>query len=362
MQELFSKLKVVDLSTVLAGPSVATFFAELGAHVTKIENPSTGGDVTRSWKLPQENDSPISAYYVSANFNKHCLWLDLLDSVDKGILMDLLANTDVLVTNFKPGDNEKFGLTEENLFRINPRIILARLTGFETDTHRIAYDVVLQAETGFMDMNGTTTSGPVKMPVALIDVLAAHQLKEAILCALLKRHETGVGSVVDCSLEKAALASLYNQATNYLMSGVVAKRSGSLHPNIAPYGEIFYCLDERPIVLAIGSEKQFSTLCEIVGTPLLSRDVRFSTNTSRVRHREILAEYLGSIFISKTRTEWMELFNASSIPAGAIKSIDEVMAGSTAQDMILTEEIEGVITKRLSTVAFELTSRTDLGF
>ena len=278
---LFHGLKVCDLSTVLAGPSVGSFFAELGAEVIKIENPRTHGDVTRSWKLASEDSqSSVSAYFASVNVKKTYVWLDLIQ--DRERLNAYIAQSDILIANFKAEDYSKFGLEKDQLLALNPRLIIARLKGFDSDQNRVAYDIALQAETGFMYMNGTPESGPVKMPVALIDVLAAHQLKEGILSALLVRERTGKGMQVDCSLEKAALASLVNQATNYLMAGHIPQRMGSLHPNIAPYGEIFACADQKLLVLASGSDKQFVKICEILSIPETARDPRFATNQLRV--------------------------------------------------------------------------------
>lgn len=355
MQKLFSGLRVLDLSTVLAGPSVASFFAELGADVTKVENPTTNGDVTRTWKLPGETkDSRISAYFASVNFGKKYVWLDLKNEHDKLRIDEFIMTSDVVITNFKKGDDIKFGLTTSRIFELNPGVIQAKISGYAGDSDRIAYDVVLQAESGFMYMNGTPESGPVKMPVALIDVLAAHQLKEGILCALLQREKSGRGSIVECSLEKAALASLANQASNFLMTGHIPQRLGSLHPNIAPYGEIMTCKDDKQLVLAVGSDKQFLLLCTALGIPQLAGDPQFSSNPSRVVNRKVLFEKISPAFRSKTRIEWNTIFNHSQIPAGAILNLEEVFAGPVAQSMVISESIDGIETSRVSSVAFEI--------
>ncbi len=355
MLKIFEGLKVVDLSTVLAGPSVATFFAELGAQVIKVENPKTGGDVTRTWKLESEDaTSNISAYFSSVNYNKEYIELDIASEEGHASLKQLIREADILITNFKHGDDVKFNLTPQQVRSINPTIIYAQLKGFNSIPERVAYDVVLQAETGYMYMNGTTVSGPVKMPVAMMDVLAAHQLKEGILCALIQKAKTGKGCVVESSLEKAGLASLVNQATNYLMGGHIAERMGSLHPNIAPYGDIFYCKDEKAIVLAVGSQKQFQKLCESLGDASIASHELYSNNQLRLANRNQLCAQLQVLFSRKTRDEWMQLFIANHIPAGAIKKMDEVMENTVAKEMFLAEEINGVATKRLASVAFSL--------
>lgn len=355
MQKLFEDLKVLDLSSVLAGPSVATFFAELGARVIKVENPRTGGDVTRSWKLQSEDpNSPVSAYFASVNYKKQYLELDLTSEEGYSDLMKLIADSDVLVTNFKYGDDVKLKLTPEQIQAVNPTLIYARLRGFDSRPERVAYDVVLQAETGFMHMNGTEESGPVKMPVALMDVLAAHQLKEGILCALIQKLKTGKGSVVDCSLEKAGLASLVNQSANYLMAGYIPTRMGSKHPNIAPYGDVFECKDKKSLVLAVGSQKQFENLCRILGDVSIAMNELFSDNQRRLMNREALNQRLSDLFIAKSRDEWMELFHQNHIPAGAVKEMDEVLENPVVREMELAEEIAGVPTMRLASAAFTI--------
>jgi crotonobetainyl-CoA:carnitine CoA-transferase CaiB-like acyl-CoA transferase len=274
METLFAGTRVLDLSTVLAGPSVATFFAELGATVMKVENPRTKGDVTRSWKLSSENAvSDISAYFASVNYRKSYVWIDFSANDSRPQLEELIRTSDIIITNFKEGDDRKFKLTSQDVHELQPKAIIASLKGFQSHPNRIAYDVVLQAECGFMFMNGTEQSGPLKMPVALIDVIAAHQLKEGILCALLRRSETGKGSTVRVTLEEAALSALANQASNYLMAGHIAQAAGSLHPNIAPYGETFQCSDNKRLVLAVGSDAQFNRLCEVVGFDELKKAV-----------------------------------------------------------------------------------------
>jgi crotonobetainyl-CoA:carnitine CoA-transferase CaiB-like acyl-CoA transferase len=357
MVQMFKGLKVVDLSTVLAGPSVATFFAELGAEVIKIENPRTCGDVTRSWKLSsEEQTSQVSAYFSAVNFGKSYVWLNLADPNEHERLFGYLDSADIVITNFKEGDAEKFGLNYKILSARNPKIIYATIEGYSSDKQRVAYDVVLQAETGFMHMNGEASGPATKMPVALIDVLAAHQLKEAILIALYKRNIEHKGSHVWVSLEKAALASLANQATNYLMAGHVPQRMGSLHPNIAPYGETFAGSDGKWMVLAIGSEKQFHLLCEALNLEALIHDARFGSNQERVKHREDLAAFLKEKIALQPREHWLTIFNEKQIPAGAIRTMDEVMAQPVAQSMWLEETINGVTTKRMSSVAFDMKS------
>lgn len=352
---MFSHLTIIDLSTVLAGPSVGTFFAELGAKVIKIENPKIGGDVTRSWKLAKESaEAPLGAYFAAVNCKKSYEYLDLAEQADREKVLELLSTADIVLSNFKKGDAEKFHLTDDVLSALNPRLIHGKISGFTSTPERVAYDVVLQAETGFMFMNGTPSSGPVKMPVALIDVIAAHQLKEGLLCALYERERSGQINHVHCSLEKAGLSALMNQASNYLMADHVPQPMGSLHPNIAPYGEIVSTSDEKHIVLAVGSDKQFHALCAILGQSELAENPFFSNNKSRIANRVQLLEKLNIAFSKKERKDWMPQLIAANVPAGAIYAMNEVMSGSTAQSMIVSEEIQGVPTQRISSIAFDL--------
>ena len=348
-----SSIKVVDLSTVLAGPSVGTFFAELGAEVIKIESPHFP-DVTRSWKLPTEDAlSPVSAYFSSVNYRKKYNELDLSDSSQKKELFHLISEADILLMNFKASTELKFGLTPDLLQAKFPQLIIGKITGFGEENDRVAYDLILQAETGFMSMNGTTESGPVKMPIALIDILAAHQLKEGILVALLDRISSGQGRTVCVSLYDAAISSLANQASNYLMSQQIPQRIGSLHPNIAPYGEIFSTKDGVQITIAIGSDGHFQKLGSVLSLPELAQDHRFLSNQQRVKNRSVLADILKDKLVQVEAEDFLSRCHEMYIPAARIKNLAEVFQDQSAQQLVRQEEISGVNTKRVSTIAFK---------
>jgi crotonobetainyl-CoA:carnitine CoA-transferase CaiB-like acyl-CoA transferase len=349
---LFKGIKVVDISSVLAGPSVASFFAELGAEVIKIENPRSP-DVTRTWKLSSEDEeSNVSAYFSSVNFGKKYFQLNLKNEENKTEFLNLIKDASILISNFKKGDAEKFGIQDEKLFEINPGLIHGKISGFGEESDRVAYDLILQAESGFMSMNGTKESGPVKMPVALIDVLAAHQLKEAILLALLEKQQTQKGKAVHVSLYKAAICSLVNQATNYLMEGKIAERIGSLHPNIAPYGEIFSTNDKQQITFAIGSDLHFMKLSHFLGLEFLPDDPEFESNQLRVKNRKKLFQILQEIIEKFGSKEILEWSLQHHVPCGKIKKIDEVLNDKEAQEMMLFETIEGKETSRITSIAF----------
>jgi crotonobetainyl-CoA:carnitine CoA-transferase CaiB-like acyl-CoA transferase len=334
MDKIFSDLKVIELAGVLAGPSAGLFFTELGATVIKIENPKTGGDVTRSWKLKSEDASDkTSAYFWSVNAGKEILFLDL--SIDKDLksFYDLIKTADVLITNYKLGDDLKLKVDYNTLKQLNPSLIYASINGFGYNSPRTAYDLILQAESGFMFMNGEKNAAPLKMPVALIDILAGHQLKEAILIALLNKYKTNKGSHITVSLFDTAIASLANQATNWLIAHHLPTAQGSLHPNIAPYGEIFTTKDNHQITFAIGSDKQFKHLCEILNLDLFTHS-EFENNQQRVTNRNDLFSKLNSVIQSLA---FDELFNSClkhDVPIGKIRTLKEVFELAEAQTML----------------------------
>jgi crotonobetainyl-CoA:carnitine CoA-transferase CaiB-like acyl-CoA transferase len=350
---MFKNFKVIDLSTVLAGPSVGSFFAELGAEVLKIENPNIP-DVTRSWKLSCEDESStISAYFASVNYNKKYLSLNLKSEIDREKLIYELKTADLLISNFKKGDAEKFGLTDCILKQINPKLIHGKINGFGSDSDRVAYDLILQAETGFMSMNGTPESGPVKMPVALIDVLAAHHLKEGILLALLERTSTNLGKTVSVSLYDAAVCSLMNQASNFLMENKIPQRIGSLHPNIAPYGEIFKTADHKLVTFAIGSDQHFVKLCHFLGLEYLPDEAKFETNQKRVENRKELAQLINSKIKLLEANSIFTWASEMHVPFGVIKDLSEVFQNKSALDLVKSEKINEISTQRVSSIAFK---------
>ena len=355
MSEALKDLKVVELATVLAGPSVGLFFSEQGSEVIKIEHP-TRGDVTRSWKLGTEDaGANVSAYFSSVNYKKIYEKADL--KTEEGIqkIYDLLNDADVLLTNFKKGGDVKFGLDYATLKTKFPQLILGEINGFGEDSDRVAYDLILQAESGFMSMNGQPDSIPTKMPVALIDVLAGHQLKEGLLVTLLNRGKSGKGCKVSVSLYDSALASLVNQASNYLMADHIPQRMGSNHPNIAPYGELFKTKDGKDITFAIGSDKQFKSLCSILGNEDIAVDSRFSNNLVRVKNR---VELKNEIALMTANFDSAIILNAcleKFVPAAQIKNLEEVFKADEAQDLILDEDIDGLATKRVKSVVYKIT-------
>ncbi len=338
---MWQNLKVVELASVLAGPLVGSFFAELGASVIKVENKLLGGDVTRSWKLSSEDpNSKVSAYYAAANFGKESIFLDFTNAADYQTVLDLVQSADIVIQNFKPGDDLKLKLEAKRLLKLNPKLIVGCINGFGKESTRQAFDVVLQAETGFMYMNGTPDSGPVKMPVALIDILAAHHLKEAILIALIERGQNGKGQILHISLYDVAIASLANQANNWLMNQHIPQAMGTQHPNIAPYGDLYKTKDDKLLVLAIGSDKHFKLLCETLEIALPIQK-EFETNVARVNNREKLNQQISAKISRYSSEKISEVFFEKKLPFGIIKDLKEVFESPNAQKMILKSSING---------------------
>ena len=351
---MIKNLKIIEISSVLAGPSVGMFFAELGAEVIKIENKLSNGDITRKWHQTMEDSDKQSAYFSSVNWGKKHVFLDFNDSSDKKKLIQLLKVADVLITNFKHGDAEKFNLTYKLCKSINDKIIYAKIEGFKSNPKRVAFDAIIQAETGFMSINGESGKQGFKMPVAMMDILAAHQLKEGILVGLLHRSKTGRGSYISSSLYNSAIASLANQATNWLMADHIPTRLGSTHPNIAPYGEIVTTKDNQKLVLAIGTNKQFVELCKIIGRIDLPKKDNFSTNEKRVLNREKL---LVEIIISLQKIDsqfFIENCIKNDVPCGFVKNLKQVFETPEAVKTTLNETIKNQPTSRVKTVAFEI--------
>jgi crotonobetainyl-CoA:carnitine CoA-transferase CaiB-like acyl-CoA transferase len=348
----FQDLKIIDLSTVLAGPSVGTFFAELGAKVLKIEHP-IHGDVTNTWRLATEQDQLAqSAYYSSVNYGKELLKLDFQKAQDYAHFLKELTDTDVVLMNFKKGDDIKLKLDPKTLWKHQPKLIIGKITGFGSENDRIAYDLILQAETGFMSMNGTPESGPTKMPVALIDVLAAHQLKEGLLLTLLQKQNKG--QLVSVSLYDAAVCSLANQASNYLMAQHVAQPIGSLHPNIAPYGEIFKTLDQKDITFAIGSHAHFEKLCQVLNLAAVLENPLYKENQLRVKNRIQLAKEIQLAVRERAAEELFTELVAIGVPVAIIKNMAEVFNDSAAKSLVRVEAKQGQNTKRVTQVAFQI--------
>ena len=356
VDSIFEDLLVVELASVLAGPAVGMFFAELGAKVIKIENKQTGGDVTRFWKHPNEDpSSKTSAYYHAVNYNKESRFLDLKSELDHAEVIDLIGKADVVISNFKPGSDKKLGLDYDALKVLHPGLIHASISAYGPDDSRPGFDALIQAETGWMFMNGEAEGPPVKLPVALIDILAAHQLKEGVLVALLQRAKSGMGCAVHVSLYDTAIASLANQASNYLNVGVVPKRKGSAHPNIAPYGEVVHTADDKYFMLAVGTDHQFKQLCKLLSLSDLIDDDLFDTNTKRVKHRKILLTRIQASVVQLSSEAFEKACDVYEVPVGKINDLSRVFEETAAKRLILKNyDDQNQLAQRVKTTIFKM--------
>lgn len=352
----FKNLKVVELASVLAGPLVGRFFAELGAEVIKIENPITGGDVTRSWKNPnEEKTSKTSAYFASANFGKKHIFCNLKTEGGLEEVKSYCKKADIIIVNFKPGEAARFGLDYDSLKKVNNSFIFGEIIGFSEKNHRPAYDMVLQAESGFLSMSGFPQLPYAKMPVALIDVLASHQLKEGLLIALLQKGNSESTCKVSVSLLETAISSLVNQASNWLNSNFLPQPMGSQHPNIAPYGDVFYTTENKPFLLAIGNNKQFNNLCELLK---FSENFtsEFSENYKRVNNRDVLNKAIQDAVSKFTFKKLSNSLLKLGIPYGEIKNLEEVFKDENISNLISTESLNGENLKSVNSITFKISN------
>ncbi len=332
MRSALEGIRVVDLSRVLAGPWSTQNLADLGAEVIKIERPGTGDD-TRGWGPPFvdriDADGRDAAYFFCANRNKRSLTLDFTLPEGREVLVSLIRQADVLVENYKVGGLKKYGLDYASVAQMNPRLIYCSITGFGQDgpyAERPGYDALIQAMGGLMSITGepddTPGGGPQKVGVAVVDLLTGLYATNAILAALFHREKTGEGQQIDIALLDVQVATLANQAGNYLLSGKVPQRMGSAHPSIVPYQPVA-CADGY-LMLAIGNDSQFASLCRAAGEPAIANDERFATNAARVHHRQALLGWLMPVMRSKTIDDWCGLAERENFPCGPINTIDRV--------------------------------------
>ncbi|MGM8886377.1 CaiB/BaiF CoA transferase family protein [Psychrobacter sp. 1U2] len=318
-------IKVLDLSRVLAGPSCTQVLADLGAEVIKVERPSIG-DETRHWAPPAFSDE-TSAYYATINRNKKSLTVDITTSDGQAIIKQLVADSDIIVENFKVGGLKKYGLDYASLKSDNPRLIYASLTGFGQtgpDAALPGYDYIIQGLSGLMSITGPSDGQPHKVGVAVVDLFAGLQLTIGIQAALIARAQTGRGQLVDVALLDSAIAMLANVGMNHLASGKIPPRLGNQHPNIVPY-QVFAGKEAQHFILACGNDSQFAKLSELLEKDW-QQDERFMSNPARVRNRQALCEHLAAEFVQQPRDYWLNALNQAGIPCGPIHNISEALA------------------------------------
>lgn len=322
MSGALEHIRILDLSRVLAGPYCTMILGDLGAEVIKVEAPG-GSDDTRKWGPPFQHG--LSAYYLAANRNKKSMTVNLKSAEGVLAIKELVKDCDVIVHNFKTGTMEKFGLGYETLATLNPTLVYCSITGFgETGPNKEmpGYDFIIQAMSGLMSITGDENSGPQKYGVAITDVITGLYATVGIQGALLERTLSGKGQKLDISLYDSAVSTLVNIGSNYLMSGEIPKRLGNHHANIVPY-QTFQTRDGE-MVIAVGNDHQFKTLCQILGQPELSDDERYKTNPDRVRHRDTLVPLLEKAFLMKETDYWQRQCHEHHIPCGPIQTLDDV--------------------------------------
>jgi crotonobetainyl-CoA:carnitine CoA-transferase CaiB-like acyl-CoA transferase len=316
--------KILDLSRILAGPFATQLLADFGAEVLKIEPPT--GDPTRGWGPPfDQGERGESAYFRCANRGKRTLRMDLRDGADRESLSDLMQASDVLVENFLPDSAEELGLTWERIHMLHPKLIVASIRGFASDVsacRRPGYDFVIQAESGWMSITGEPAGRPMKVGVALADVLAALYTANGIQAALLHRERTGEALHIEIPLMEVALAGLVNVAADTLMTGKAPARLGNAHPQIVPY-QTFPCSDGEAAI-GVGSDRQFEVLALWAGIDLEVESC-WRTNRGRVRDRDRLVEVLERHFRQRTVAEATDFCEANAIPASRVRTVDDAL-------------------------------------
>lgn len=328
-----SHVKVLDLSRILAAPWASQILADLGAEVIKVERPGVGDD-TRSWGPPflkdgQGQPTKEAGYYLAVNRGKRSITVSLDKPEGQEIVKELAKRADIVLENYKAGTLARYGLDEASLRKVNPRLIYCSVTGFgQTGPRRDqpAYDFLIQAMGGLMSVTGEKDGkpggGPQKVGVPIVDLMTGMYTAVSVLAALARRNETGVGGYVDIAMLDVQVATLANQAMNYLVSGKVPQRNGNAHPNIQPQ-DVYSCAD-GDVILVVGNDGQFAKLCHVFGKDAWASDERFATNAQRVRNIVELSALLRAEFAQRSREELIAALDAAGVPCGPINSVAEV--------------------------------------
>ena len=324
-------IKVLDLSRILAGPSAAQLLGDLGADVVKVEKPDEGDD-TRKWGPPyvqgtSGEKTDESAYYLSANRNKRSIAIDIGSASGRELVHQLLAQSDILVENYKVGGLAKYGLAYEQIKDRYPGLIYCSVTGFgHTGPYatRPGYDFLIQGMGGIMSLTGVPDGEPMKVGVGIADVMTGMYATVGILAALQHRQRTGQGQHIDISLLDTQISWLVNAGTNYLTDGQLPTRLGNGHPNIVPY-QVFSTAD-APMILAVGNDAQFRRFCEVAGMDEVATDERYATNPMRIRNRVALCELVGNALSTRPRATWLQELEAVGVPCGPVNNLEDVFA------------------------------------
>lgn len=338
---MLTNVKILDLTRVLAGPLCTMTLGDLGAHIIKVERPNTGDD-TRGWGPPFD-DRGESAYYLAINRNKKSVALDLNIPTDCDIIRALALEADVVVDNFKPGTLESRGIEPELILEQNPRAIWCTITGFGQSNRRVGYDLVVQAESGWMSITGEPDGDPMKIGVALADIIAGKDAAIAILAALAGRESlSDAERRIHISLSASATAALINVAQNALITGRNAKRWGNQHPNLVPY-QLFYARD-RAMIVAVGNDLQWKACARALELSGLANDESLATNAGRLAHRDRVVSALATTLRSRNANEWIEVLDRAGVPCGIVKTVFEALQSVSASPLTgIAPSVPGIV-------------------
>ena len=360
MSGALSHIRVLDLSRVLAGPWASQLLADLGAEVIKIERPGTGDD-TRAWGPPflrdeEGRDTSEAAYYLAANRNKKSVTVDIGSAEGQEVIRALVKTVDVVLENFKAGGLRQYGLDYESLRAENPRLVYCSITGFgQTGPYasRPGYDFLIQGLGGLMSItgrrDGEAGAGPQKVGVALTDILTGMYAAVGVLSALAYRNRTGEGQYIDLALLDVQIACLANQNMNFLTTGIAPKRMGNAHPNVVPYQD--FPTADGEMILAVGNDSQFASLCAVLGHPEWAADERFTTNAARIRHRDVLIPLLRQATVFRTTNEWVAVLEAANVPCGPINDLKSMYDDPQVKARGLRKDMPHPLAGKVPTVA-----------
>ncbi len=339
MAALLSDLRIIDCSRIVAGPLATQIFSDYGAEVIKVEQPRLGDD-SRHWAPPRAADGQAT-YFFAVNRGKKSIAIDLKHPRGKALLVELARRGDVLVENFTPGTMDRLGLGDEALRAVNPRLIYCSISGFGAtgpSRERAGYDAIMQGFTGLMSITGEPERPPVKVGVALIDVITALYAHGAILAAIHHRARTGEGQHLELSLMECGIAALINAATAYLVGGEVQGRWGHAHPSLVPY-QAFRARDGY-LMVGAGNERLWKAFCEVLGASEWADDPRYDSNAKRVERRAELVRLIEERLATRSRDEWVTAFGAAGLPTGPINDIAEVFADPQVQHRGMAVDVD----------------------
>jgi len=349
-------IKVVDLSRILAGPWASQMLADMGAEVIKVERPVKGDD-TRHWgppfiKLAQGDEPAQAAYYHSANRNKQSIAIDITQVQGQQVIKDMIAKADVLIENYKVGGLEKYGLSYQQVKSLNPKLVYCSITGFGQHgpyAHKAGYDAMIQGEGGLMSLTGAADGEPMKVGVAVVDVMTGLYSANAILAALLAKAHTGKGQHIDIALLDVQVATLANQGMNYLATGENPTRLGNGHPNIVPYQT--FATNDGSLILAIGNDKQFEKFCQAAQCPELANNALFQSNQQRVENRGELIPVLANVLARHSTDYWVTTLEAIAVPCGPVNTLAQVFNHPQVQYREMVKLVPDKGGKLIKTVA-----------